>query len=118
SVHDNLLELDPFNFEFANYKLSMEGLNNFNGNLLYHIGILKSPLHIPFGIDVKGNFSHPKLRFGKATFKPKGAEFITTDIMESKRINMVSELKYYLKLFIEKAAQSDNSAQLFNVPMK
>lgn len=118
SVHDNLLELDPFNFEFANYKLSMEGLNNFNGNLLYHIGILKSPLHIPFGIDIKGNFSHPKLRFGKATFKPKGADFITTDIMESKRINMVSELKYYLKLFIEKAAHSDNSGQLFNVPMK
>ena len=55
SVHDNLFELEPFDFRFSNYGLRMQGLNNFNGDLYYHIGVERNPLHIPFGIIIEGS---------------------------------------------------------------
>ncbi len=52
---NNLLELEPFDFRFSNYGLRMQGLNNFNGDLYYHIGVERNPLHIPFGIIIEGS---------------------------------------------------------------
>lgn len=106
SVHDNLLELYPFNFEFSKYKLRMEGLNNFDGKLFYHIGVLDSPLHIPFGINIKGWFHDPELRFGSANYHDKDGIHITSQIMEKNRVNLIKELKYYLKEFVDKAAEA------------
>lgn len=107
SVHDNLLELYPFEFEFDRYKLNMGGLNNFAGNLYYHIGVDKSPVPFPFGINIVGKFSHPEIRFGGATYKNKKGSEITSDIMENDRINLIQQLKKYLHEFIHKAAQAD-----------
>lgn len=106
SVHDNLLELYPFNFEFEEYKLSMEGLNNFNGKLYYHIGVDKSPVPFPFGINIVNYFHDPKLKFGGPTFKIGQGEEITGNVMESNNFNVVTEVKRYIKEFIEKAAES------------
>lgn len=119
SVHDNLLELYPFNFRFTGYKLVMEGLNNFDGRLYYHIGVLESPLHFPFGINIEGMFHDPQLRFGGAAFKVKKAREITSDVMERNEMNLVREGKYYIGELIEKAAESDttdNSGYICNVP--
>lgn len=119
TVHDNLLELYPFNFEFDRYKLTMEGLNNFNGNLYYHIGVLKSPVPFHFGINIVGQFHDPKLRFGGALFKVDKAREITSEIYNDDRVNIVKEVKYYLKEFVEKAAESDstgNSEYTYSVP--
>lgn len=107
-ISDNLLELYPFNFEFSNYKLQMVGLNNFAGQLYYHIGVLENPLHLPFGINIVGHYSKPELRFGGASFKEHNAFRITGGVMEQKNVNMVREMKYYLKEFIHKAAGSSD----------
>lgn len=106
-VHSNLLELYPFDFNFNKYSLRMGGVNNFNGNMYYHIGVLDSPLHFPFGINIEGQFHHPKLRFGGPHYKPDQAEKITTEIMMENDINVTREMKYYLKQFIHHAAMSD-----------
>lgn len=106
TIHDNLLELYPFNFEFSKYKLRMEGLNNFDGKLFYHIGVLDSPLHVPFGINIKGWFHDPQLSFGGAHYNDKNGIHITSQIMEENRMNLIKELKYYLKEFVEKAAEA------------
>lgn len=119
SVHDNLLELYPFNFILDSYSLNMKGLNNFNGDLYYHVGVMHSPLHIPFGINIEGEFSKPKLSFGGAHYKPRNAQKITSAIMPTLKINLIRELRYYLKEFVEKAADadsSDNSQYLYYVP--
>lgn len=105
TVHDNLLELYPFKFEFSKYKLEMQGLNNFNGRLFYHIGVMDNPLHLPFGINIQGYFHDPDLRFGGAHYPHRRSIEITSRMMEENRINIVRELKYYLKQFIHKAAQ-------------
>lgn len=106
SIHDNLLELYPFNFEFEKYRLSMGGVNNFNGKLYYHIGVEKSPVPFPFGINIVNYFHHPKLKFGGASYKIGKGEEITSSVMESNRLNLVKEVKRYMKEFIHKAAES------------
>lgn len=110
SVHDNLLELYPFGFSFSRYRINMGGLNNFDGKMYYHIGIEKSPMPFPFGINIVGMFSHPEIRFGGADYKVvKGSE-ITASVMEEKKINIVGEFRKYMKEFIRKAAESDTTS--------
>ncbi|MDE5795505.1 MAG: hypothetical protein K2H75_00180, partial [Muribaculaceae bacterium] len=105
-VHDNLCELYPFTFKFDSYSLSMAGLNNFQGKMYYHLGVEKSPLHIPFGINIVGNYSHPQLRFGGAHFKVNQATDITSHIATQQTFNVVKEAKYYIHEFVRKAAQA------------
>lgn len=109
SVHDNLLELYPFTFAFDRYRISMQGINNFNGRLYYHVGVLESPLHVPFGINITGMFSHPGLHFGGAHYKvEKGAE-VARYVEEANTFNIIRELKYYLNMFVKKAAEADDT---------
>lgn len=118
-MHDNLLQLYPFNFEFDQYKLRMVGSNNFDGKLYYHIGILDWPLHIPFGINILGEFHHPLVHFGGPTYKVRKGEEVTSSIMEFNRLNIVKESRRYMKEFIEKAAESDNTpagAYVYQIP--
>ena len=103
-VHDNMLELYPFIFQFAQYKIAMLGHNNFAGDLYYHIAVLHSPLPFRFGINIKGNMDRPELRFGGAGYNEKDAMKITS-IVENKRINLVKEMGVYLNKFIDKAAE-------------
>lgn len=109
TVHDNLLELFPFEFATGGYELTMLGLNNFNGEMYYHIGVDRSPLHIPFGINIKGDFHHPEFRFGGARYGNEKAWPITSGISEAFDINMLRELKYYTKEFVHKAAESSTA---------
>lgn len=107
-IHDNLLQLDPFYFEFDRYRLQMLGINNFNGDLYYHIAVDKSPVPFPFSVNIEGEFHHPKLRFGGPTYDDKRAEQVTSRIQEENNINMVLILRQFLRAFIGKAAESGN----------
>lgn len=111
SVHDDLLMLYPFDFEFDRYLLEMEGVNNFDGDMYYHVGVKKSPVPIPFGINIKGNFSHPEVRFGGEMYKVNQGAEVTRSIIESHDVNMVRIARKYLKEFINKAAQSDTTPE-------
>lgn len=115
SVHDNLMELYPFEISFDRYRLQFGGLNNFNGNMYYHLGIDKSPVPFPFGINIIGNFKHPEIRFGGATFKVNKGEDITASVMEEKCVNLMLELKCLVRKFIEKAAEADTTPASFYV---
>ena len=106
SVHDNLLELYPFTFQLDRYRLRMGGLNNFAGDMYYHIGVEKSFIPFPFGINIIGNFSHPKIRFGGAHWKIRKGEEISASVMEDKQMNIMTEGRKFLKEFLRKAAES------------
>ncbi len=109
SIHDNLIELYPFDFEFSRYRLRMLGLNNFNGRLYYHIGVEENPLHLPFGINIEGSYSDPKLSFGGATYKEKHGFDVTSRVMVEKRMNLVGMARKFIKEFLHKAAQSSDN---------
>lgn len=104
SIRDNLIQLDPFNFEFDRYKLSMEGTNNFNGNLYYHLAVLKSPVPFPFSINIEGHFSHPELRFGGPRFDVKHSEEISSEIEQEMNINLTHIFRSFLGVFLKHAA--------------
>lgn len=111
-VSDNLLKLSPFNFEFENYRLTMAGLNNFNGDLYYHIGVDRSPVHIPFGINIEGHFDHPRLRFGGSHYKEKNAWAETENVQGKFRFNLTHAVRKFLKDFMHKAAQAATDPNL------
>lgn len=115
SVHDNLLELYPFRFAFDSYHINMGGVNNFDGRLYYHIGINDWPLKVPFGINIVGQFHDPDLRFGGPAYKDKKGSEITSSVMENNTFNLMMELKYYIREFIHKAAESDSTQNLTDI---
>ncbi len=99
-VHDNLLQLYPFDFSFDRYRLRMLGVNNFNGALYYHIAVEKSPLPFPFGINIEGMFRNPQLRFGGAGYNDKKAEKVTSQIINGDRVNLMRVLRGFLREFL------------------
>lgn len=108
AMHDNLLQLYPFDFEFDRYKLHMLGVNNFNGKLYYHIGVEESPLHFPFSINIEGMFHHPRLRFGGPRFDLRKAEAVTTEIQESNSINLMHVMRSLMTTFVVTGAKYEN----------
>lgn len=110
SIHDNLLELDPFIVCFDRYKLSFMGHNDFRGDLYYHIAVLDSPLPLRFGINVEGNFNDYRIRFGGPKYKAYKANEII-DLIEKKKINLTREVRIYLNELIDKAADAEKRQQ-------
>ena len=78
-----------------------------SGDMYYHLGIENSPIPFPFGINIKGNLSHPEIRFGGDSFNIDKGEEITSSIMEEKRLNLMLVLKRLAREMIEKAAEAD-----------
>lgn len=109
-MFDNLLALYPFKISFDKYDLTIGGLNNFDGRLYYHIGIDKWPLRVPFGLNVKGTYRHPEVRFGGAKWKDRNATEIVNDIDNDIRINVIQMMKKYGLLMIHKAAQANTTS--------
>lgn len=103
-VHDNLLEVFPFRFGVGRYDLRMEGVNNFNGDLYYHIGVYDWPLRIPFGINIKGDYHHPQLRFGGKKWKDSNGARITGGVEDSNRVNLLRQARSYGGEFVHSAA--------------
>lgn len=100
AMHDNLLQLYPFNFEFDRYKLHMLGVNNFNGRLYYHIAVEESPVPFPFSINIEGMFHDPKLRFGGPSYDIRRGEEVTSRIQEVNNVNLMHVLRSFLTEFI------------------
>ncbi len=103
-VHSNLLEVFPFAFEMSKYKLVLGGVNNFNGDLYYHIGVVDWPLKIPFGVNIRGDFHHPKLHFGGKGWHDRNGALITLGVDDNNRINVLKMGRRYMGEFVHTAA--------------
>lgn len=103
-VHSNLLEVYPFSVDLDSYHLTAGGLNNFNGDMYYHIGVDRWPLRIPFGINIKGHYRHPVLRFGGKDWHDGNGTGITSGVMDYNKFNIIRETRRYMGEFIHTAA--------------
>lgn len=106
SIHDNMIELYPFIFQCERYRLGLLGENDFNGNMYYHVSVLRSPIPFKFGINIYGTFDKYKIRFGGAKYKTDQAVRIM-HLVDDKRINLVQQMKGFMSQFIRKAAMSN-----------
>lgn len=103
SVHDNVVRLYPFKFGMEKYRFALLGQNDMASNMYYHLSVLKSPIPFKFGINVKGTFDKPKLRFGGAKYKDNEAQEMV-DLIETQRVNFVKAMRLELRRLINKAA--------------
>lgn len=118
SFHNNMLQLDPFVIGCGPYKLGVAGVNNLQGEMYYHLGLHGSPFHMPFGVNLVGNWKHPQLRFGGAGVKDGREREIASDLRDNVNVNIMRQLKYGWLLFVEAAAKYDaenNHEYVFNV---
>ncbi|MCM1319298.1 MAG: AsmA-like C-terminal region-containing protein [Muribaculaceae bacterium] len=103
SLHDNVLRLYPFKFGMEKYRFALLGQNDFASNMYYHLSVLKSPIPFKFGINIKGTFDKPKLRFGGAKYKENEAQQMV-DLIETQRVNFVKAMRLELRKLINRAA--------------
>lgn len=103
-IHSNLLEVFPFTFEVSKYKLRLSGLNNFDGDLYYHIGVEDWPLRLPFGVNVRGTYRKPELRFGGPGWKDRDGAGIAGGVQDYNVFNIVREMRRYMGEFVHTAA--------------
>lgn len=118
AFHDNLLQVDPFTLRSSGYSILAGGVNNLQGEIYYHFGLLDSPFHIPFGINLTGNFRHPGIRFGGRYIHDGRERKIASDLADNVDVNIMSELRHGWLLFVTNAAKYDaanNQDYVFNV---
>lgn len=111
-VKDNMLMLYPFNIDFSNYSIEVLGMSNFAGDIFYHVGLEKSPLPIPFGVNVKGTFAKPQLRFGGKEWRGIRGSEIAAGIMDYEPVNLPSTLRHGLLELVDKAADYEEKGLL------
>lgn len=91
-VKDNMMTLYPFIFDIDRYKLGVQGHNDLNLNFDYHIAVLKSPIPFKFGINIKGDPEHYKIRLGKAHLNEKTAAQ-SVAIVDTTRVNLLAQIQ-------------------------
>lgn len=103
--HDNLLQINPFKLDFDDYQIGFGGINNMQGDIYYHIALEKSPFHLPFGVNLEGKFSDPKVKIGGTSFDDKKGELITNSLEWNPELNIMASLKHGWTLFMQQAAK-------------
>lgn len=106
-VMDNLIELYPFLFSCNRYRLQLGGINAFNGNLYYHIGVDRSPIPFRFGINITGDWEHPHLDFGTASFSERRSEIISSDIGSNLSLNLRRQLRVLMNESLKNASRAN-----------
>lgn len=95
-ISDNQMQLFPFIFDIDRYRIGVQGHNDLALNFNYLISVLKSPLPFKFGITIKGNPEHYKIRLGRAKFDEKQAverQFI----VDTARVNLIDQIENVFK---------------------
>lgn len=68
-VRNNQIEVFPFLLEIDRYQTAISGIQQLDMNYNYHISVLKSPLPLRFGIDVRGNLDDFHYRIAKPRYR-------------------------------------------------
>lgn len=105
ALHDNVIRLYPFKFGMEKYRFALLGQNDMAENMFYHLSVLKSPIPFKFGINIKGTFEKPKIRFGGAKYKENEAQEMV-NLVESQRVNFVKAMRLELRKLVNKAVVS------------
>jgi hypothetical protein len=71
-LRNNQLMIFPFQLIVDRYQVAVGGTQYLNMDFDYHITVLRSPIPFKFGINLKGNPGHMKIRPAKALYKDIG----------------------------------------------
>jgi len=68
SIFKNELEVSPFAITMDKYKAIVGGKHNLDMTFDYHISLVKSPIPIKLGVDIKGSLDDYKIRLKKCRY--------------------------------------------------
>lgn len=63
-IHDNKVEVFPFELGVDRYRLALRGMQGFDGSMYYHASVLRSPFLLRFGINLFGTWDKWRFRLG------------------------------------------------------
>lgn len=101
-ISDSEMRLFPFIFDIDRYKIGVQGHNDLALNFNYLISVLKSPLPFKFGITIKGNPDHYKIRLGRAKFDEKQALERRLEV-DTARVNLIDQIENVFRRGVRKA---------------
>lgn len=91
-IHDNMVEVFPFEIGVDRYRLALYGKQGFDRTIYYHVSILKTPFLIRFGINIFGTLDNwrftlgfPKYRNGKVPSFREEIDNVQINIVRSIR---------------------------------
>lgn len=90
-VHDNKLEIFPFELGVDRYRLALQGMQGFDKSMYYHVSVLRSPLLIPFGVDVYGTLDKWRFSLCRAKFR-NGRVPAFTEELGNMKLNIVTSI--------------------------
>ena len=62
------VEILPFVLNMGNYQVCASGVQSLGTDCNYHLELLKSPLLVRIGVDVRGDITNPKISLGKVLY--------------------------------------------------
>lgn len=90
------IEVLPFLLNIGSYQICASGVQSLGSDCSYHLELLKNPLIVKVGVDVKGTLSNPKISLGKIRysdlFKPK-----KQGVAEKKALEIKSKVRKALE---------------------
>ncbi|MCC8071948.1 MAG: hypothetical protein LIO90_09130 [Bacteroidales bacterium] len=101
-IKDSRLDLFPFVFDLDRYKFGVSGWADGDLNYDYHIAVLKSPLPFKFGVNIKGEDGHRKIRLGRAHFNEDAISHVH-QLSDTARINLLHEIEKVFKFGVKNA---------------
>ena len=101
-ISDSQMQLFPFIFDIDRYRIGVQGHNDLALNFNYLISVLKSPLPFKFGITIKGNPDHYKIKLGRAKFDEKQA-IERRLVVDTARINLIDQIENVFRRGVRKA---------------
>lgn len=105
AFHDDLLQVNPFKVGFGDYLMEIGGVNNLAGDMYYHLALEKSPIHLPFGVTLKGKFKHPVVDVGGTRINSNEALPVSADLSSRINANIMAYLRHGWILFVQEAAK-------------
>lgn len=91
-IHDSKLELFPFELGVDRYALALEGTQNYDKSMKYHVSVMKSPLLIPFGVNMCGSLDKWRLSLGLAKYRSGRVPSYTAEL-DTMQINIVRSIR-------------------------
>lgn len=90
AIENSMLSLYPFLFNIDRYRLGVMGHNDLDMNLDYHVSVIKSPLPLKFGINIKGTVDDMKFSIGGAKIK-ENMVVERVQMADTVRVNLVEQ---------------------------
>lgn len=108
---DNRIDVFPFVLDVDRYQVAASGAQVMDQWLDYHISVIRSPLLIKFGINVRGkDFDHIRYSLGRARYRSANVPVYTKQ-MDTVQYSLLAAIHNIFELGVEKAMAENSAAQ-------